>query len=96
MKQYKTIQLQLKPEIEDRLITQASKQGLSIESYLESLIEDSLKNQEGKSFSQVTTEEDWETALMNLINSPAFAVAPPLSDAAISRDSIYTREDEML
>jgi hypothetical protein len=33
---------------------------------------------------------------MNLINSPAFAVAPPLSDAAISRDSIYTREDEML
>ena len=96
MKQYKTIQLQLKPEIEDRLITQASKQGLSIESYLESLIEDSLKNQDEKSFSQVTTEEDWETALMNLINSPAFALSPPLSDAAISRDSIYTREDEML
>ena len=96
MKQYKTIQLQLKPEIEDRVITQANKQGLSIESYIESLIEDSLKNQEGKSFSQATTEEDWETALMNLINSPAFAVASPLSDAAISRDSIYTREDEML
>jgi hypothetical protein len=33
---------------------------------------------------------------MNLINSPAFALAPPLSDAAINRDSIYTREDEML
>jgi hypothetical protein len=96
MKQYKTIQLQLKPEIEDRLITRATKQGLSIESYLESLIEDILKNQEKKSFYQVTTEEDWETALMNLINSPAFAVASPLSDAAISRDSIYTREDEML
>jgi hypothetical protein len=58
MKQHKTIQLQLKPEIEARLITQAIKQGLSIESYLESLIEDSLKNQEEKSFSQVTTEED--------------------------------------
>jgi len=78
------------------VITQANKQGLSIESYIESLIEDSLKNQEKKSSSQVTTEEDWETALMNLINSPAFDVAPPLSDAAISRDSIYTREDEML
>ncbi len=96
MKQYKTIQLQLKPEIEDRLITQGNKQGLSIESYLESLIEDSLNNQEKKSFSQVANEEDWEIALMNLINSPAFAVAPPLSDAAIIRDSIYTREDEML
>ncbi|QYX29872.1 hypothetical protein [Sphaerospermopsis torques-reginae] len=96
MKQHKPIQIQLKPEIEARLINQATKQGLSIESYLEYLIEDSLKNQEEMSLSQVTTEEDWETALMNLINSPAFAVAPPLSDAAISRDSIYTREDNLL
>ncbi|MEA5577100.1 hypothetical protein [Anabaena sp. UHCC 0451] len=96
MKQYKTIQLQLKPEIEARLINQATKQGLSIEFYLESLIENSLKNHEEKSFSPVTTDEDWETELMSLINSPAFAVAPPLLDAAISRDSIYTREDEML
>lgn len=96
MKQHKTIQLQLKPEIEAWVIRRATKQGLSIESYLESLIEDSLKNKEEKSFSQVTTEEDWETALMNLINSPAFALAPPLSDAAISRDSIYTREDNLI
>jgi hypothetical protein len=91
-----TIQLQLKPEIEARLITQATKQGLSIESYLESLIEDSLKSDEKQSFSQTATQEDWETALTNLINSPAFTLAPPLADAAISRDSIYTREDEML
>ena len=90
------IQLQLKPEIEARLITQATKQGLSIETYFESLIEDSLKTDEKQSFSQTATQEDWETALTNLINSPAFALAPPLSDAAISRDSIYTREDEML
>ncbi|MBD2386829.1 hypothetical protein [Cylindrospermum sp. FACHB-282] len=91
-----TIQLQLKPEIEARIIAQATKQGLSVEAYLESLIEDSLTNQEEQSFSQVATQEEWETALTNLINSPAFALAPPLSDAAISRDGIYTREDEML
>jgi hypothetical protein len=90
------IQLQLKPEIEARLITQATKQGLSIESYLEYLIEDSLKTDDKQSFSQATTEEDWKTALMSLINSPAFALAPPLADAAISRDSIYTREDNLL
>jgi predicted DNA-binding protein len=96
MKQSKTIQLQLKPEIEARLINQATQQGLSIESYLESLIEDSLKNQEEMSFSPVTTDEDWKKELMSLINSPAFALAPPLLDAAISRDSIYTREDNLL
>ena len=38
MKQYKTIQLQLKPEIEDRLITQATKQGGSCVSFM--VIED--------------------------------------------------------
>jgi hypothetical protein len=91
-----TIQLQLKAEIEARLIAQATKEGLSVEVYLECLIEDSLTTQEEQSFSQVATQEEWETALTNLINSPAFALAPPLSDVAISRDSIYTREDEML
>jgi hypothetical protein len=91
-----TIQLQLKAEIEARLIAQATKEGLSVEVYLECLIEDSLTTQEEQSFSQVATQEEWETALTNLINSPAFALAPPLSDVAISRDSIYIREDEML
>jgi hypothetical protein len=91
-----TIHLQLKPEIEARLIAQAARQGLSIQAYLESLIEDSLTSQEEKSFYQLSTQEEWEAVLTDLINSPAFALAPPLSDAAISRESIYTREDEML
>ncbi|AFZ56604.1 hypothetical protein H6G54_00535 [Anabaena cylindrica FACHB-243] len=73
-----TIQLQLKPEIEARLFAEAAAKGVSVEVYLESLIENSLASQ-----------EDWEAALTDLINSPAFTLAPPLSDAAISRESIY-------
>ncbi|QLE58088.1 hypothetical protein [Nostoc sp. TCL26-01] len=91
-----TIQIQLKPEIEARLIAQAATQGLSVEAYLESLIEDSLINQEKPSFYQVSNQEEWENIFTELINSPAFTLAPPLSDAAISRENIYTREDEML
>jgi hypothetical protein len=91
-----TIQLQLKPEIEARLIAKAAAQGLSVEAYLTSLIEDSLTSQEEKSFYQVSTQEEWESILTDLINSPAFSLTPVLSDTAISRESIYTREDEML
>ena len=38
--------------------------------------------------------EQWEKEMNELIDS--FPQAPLLSDEAISRDSIYTREDEML
>ncbi len=86
-----TIQLQLKPEIEARLIAEAAARDLSIEAYLTSLIEDSLTSHEEKLFYQVSTQEEWEAILTDLINSPAFSLAPPLSDVAISRESIYTR-----
>jgi hypothetical protein len=91
-----TIQLQLKPEIEARLIAEATAQGLSVEAYLAFLIENSLIGEEGKLFYQVSTQEEWEAILTDLINSAAFSLAPALSDEAISRESIYTREDEML
>lgn len=84
-----TIKLQLKPEIEASLIAEAAVKGVSVEVYLESLIENSLTSKEEKYFSQTATQEEWEAALTDLINSPAFALAPPLSDAAISRESIY-------
>ena len=38
--------------------------------------------------------EDWEKEMNELIDS--FPQTPLLSDEAISRESIYTREDEML
>jgi len=39
--------------------------------------------------------EEWDTTLKELIDSPAFAKALPLSDDAFKRENIYTREDDM-
>ncbi|MFK0731098.1 MAG: hypothetical protein ACFKPT_23130 [Gloeotrichia echinulata GP01] len=54
------IQLQLKPEIEARLIAQAATQGLSVEAYVESLIEDNLKTKSVRSADKVSTQEQWD------------------------------------
>jgi len=91
-----TIKLQLQPEIEAHLIAQAAAKGVSVETYLESVIEDSLINQKQTSFYQTLTAQEWNSELMDLINSPAFTGTPPLSDTAVDRESIYTREEEIL
>ncbi len=46
-----------------------------------------------KPFYETATDEEWEAALIDLANSPFFSKALPLSDEAISRESIY-REGE--
>ncbi|WP_413199959.1 hypothetical protein [Nostoc piscinale] len=91
-----TIKLQLKPEIEAWIIAQAAAKGVSVQAYLESLIEETLIIQENKSIPPSATYEEWEATLRDLIDSPALTQAPPLSEVAISRESIYTREDEMI
>jgi hypothetical protein len=81
-----TIQLNLKPELEAHLKTQATLQGVSVDRYLELLIERHLTTQ---------AEPEWKALLDQLGRSPSFAKAPPLSDEAISRESIYReREDQ--
>jgi hypothetical protein len=83
-----TINLDLKPETETRLIAQAAMQGVSLDSYLASLIERHLAGQ---------TEPEWKMLLDQLGRSPSLAKAQPLSDEAISRESIYSeREDQQL
>ncbi|NJN10554.1 MAG: hypothetical protein HC836_30030 [Richelia sp. RM2_1_2] len=87
--------LELKPEVEIRLVAHAAALGMSVETYLESLVEKSLFKEEA--FIEATIpQETWKAALNNLGRSPSLAQALPLSDQAISRESIYTREDEML
>jgi hypothetical protein len=83
-----TIQIDLKPEIEARLMAQASAQGISVTIYLESVIEQHLATK---------AEPEWKKLLDQLGRSPSLAKAPPLSDEAISRESIYReREDSQL
>ncbi|MBD2771916.1 hypothetical protein [Iningainema tapete] len=90
-----TITLKLKPEVEARLVTHAAAQGMSVETYLESLVENSLAKEEA-SIDATTPQEKWKAAMTMLGQSPSLAQAPPLSDQALSRESIYTREDQML
>ncbi|GAA6614963.1 hypothetical protein [Scytonema sp. NUACC26] len=86
------IKLELKPEVEARLVAKATAQGVSIETYLESLIEE-LTDQEGKTLA----ENDWHSILDELGKSPSLTQAQPLSDDAICRESIYReREDSQL
>lgn len=82
------ITLVLKPETEAQLIAQATTQGISVDRYLESLIEQHLAGQ---------SEPEWKILLDQLGRSPSLANVPPLSDEAISRESIYReREDQQL
>ena len=92
-----SITLELPPETEARLIAQAAASGVSVEAYLVSLIEDHVKV-ESEQLSHVDNKiQDWEVALAKLGQSPSLAKATPLSDKAISRESIYReREDRQL
>jgi len=83
-----TIKLDLKPELEARLIAQAALHKISVDRYLESLIESHLATQ---------AQPEWESLLDQLGRSPSLADVSPLSDEAMSRESIYReREDQQL
>ncbi|BAU12944.1 hypothetical protein LEP3755_34800 [Leptolyngbya sp. NIES-3755] len=89
------ITLQLKPEIEARLISEAAQQGVSPEIYLASWIEKQFSTQTLDPENDNLSDADWEATLLEFVNSPSFQNSPPLLDQAISRESIYTREDEI-
>lgn len=91
-----TISLELSPEIEARLIAHAAANGVSVEQYLQSFIESNLPTEIEQRL-QAKTAEKWAEWLEAFCNNPALADVPPLSDEAISRESIYReREDNQL
>lgn len=93
------ITLHLKPEIEARLISQSTAQGVSIKQLLEQMIEGFViaPNQIEELVDESLTDEAWRATLNRFGKSPSLAKVPPLSDAAISRESIYSeREDRQL
>lgn len=91
------ITLVLKPETEAQLIAQAAAKGVSVEQYLQAFIESNLPTEVEDSASQTEAPEEWRTLLEEFCNNPALANVPPLSDEAISRESIYReREDSQL
>lgn len=88
-----TITLKLPPETEARLNATAAAQGVSVEELLKSAIELLLTASEPVSPSVISPSE--RAAKFVAWTRNHAVLAPPLSDAAISRDSIYReREDQ--
>jgi hypothetical protein len=94
---------ELTPELAKEILAAAAARGISVEEFLESV----ARNQQDDSpsspqtaideehFQLKATPEEWSRALREWADSH-ISDAPPLSDYAVSRESIYTREDEML
>jgi hypothetical protein len=88
-----TVTLELKPEVEARVVEQAASRGVPVEDFLESVIEESLKG--GGDQNSYQTPEEWEAALDELADSSAFGRTVSFVDD--SRESIYReREDSQL
>jgi hypothetical protein len=87
------VTLELKPKVEEQLEALAKQSGLSVEDYLEKKVEEMISASEPR---PAKTPEERVRLWREFVNSHADIQAPPLSDEAISRESIYTREDEML
>lgn len=88
-----TVTLELKPEIEEELTARAQAEGLSTEEFVNRELERLVASASAKS--KLTPEERarlWEEWL----DSHSVG-GPPLSDYAVSRESIYKeREDAQL
>ena len=90
-----TVTLELTPQIEERLKQKAAEKGLSVEAFIETVINGNVGRDPEKSFAETATPEEWEKALKDWIRH--FPPHPVLSDEAISRESIYReREDAQL
>jgi hypothetical protein len=90
-----TVTLLLKPETEERIKRKAAEKGLTVEAFIETVIDADVNRGRDKLFQETATAEEWEKELKNWISN--FPEHPVLSDEAISRESIYReREDAQL
>jgi hypothetical protein len=89
-----TITLKLKPEIEQQLLEQATAKGLAVETFLEQWIETQLVQSQPSN--KIASDDEQDLTQDSFINSPSFVDKPLLADEAISREILYTREDEQL
>jgi hypothetical protein len=82
----------LKPDLEEELTARAQAEGLSTEEFVNRELERLVAST--PPVSKLTPEE--RVRLLNEFFASHSVGGPPLSDYAVSRESIYTREDEML
>lgn len=75
------VKLELNPDVEAGLVAEAQARGLSLEAYVEQVIQDHAMN------APALSPEAWEDEFDAWISS--FPDTPLLSDEAVSRDSMY-------
>jgi hypothetical protein len=89
-----TVTLDLRPEVEEQLLAEAKARGLSVEAYIQQELESKLLSEENPNH---IPYDKWLRRFNDFLKSHDYIKAPPLSDEAISRESIYReREDEQL
>jgi predicted HicB family RNase H-like nuclease len=89
-----TVTLELKPEVEDRIKAEAVAHGLSVEAYIQRELESKLVANDRPN--EIPYDE-WLNRFNDFLKSHDYIKAPPLSDEAVERESIYReREDEQL
>ena len=91
-----TVTIDLKPEVEQRIAAEAKARGLSVETYILKVLEKETRTNGEASFALTATPEEWKKEFLEWANTER-PPHPPLSDEAISRESIYReREDAQL
>jgi len=87
-----TVTLELKPEVEERITAEAKARGLSVEDYVQRILEGATTSDPNS-----LPVEEWLAKWKEWLHSHDYIKAPSLSDQAISRESIYReREDNQL
>ncbi|HEY9231095.1 MAG TPA: hypothetical protein VIS78_03090 [Blastocatellia bacterium] len=90
---------ELTPELAKEILAAAAARGISVEAFLESVVKEQQDDSPPASktaideehFQLTATPGEWSQALHEWADSHT-STAPPLSDYAVSRESIYTRE----
>lgn len=78
-----TVTIQLPSDIEAELLAQANAQGLDLPQYVEHVLRERVPPRTASSNSPAERAKGWRESARDLPNTP------PLSDDAISRESIY-------
>lgn len=78
-----TVTVELRPEIEAGLAALAAEQGVSLAQYVRRLLEEQIPDHGQAALSPAERARRWRKSATDLPHTP------PLSDEAISRESIY-------
>jgi len=78
-----TVTIELSPELEAGLEALAAAHGLPLPQYVRHLLEEQVPPRTGAVLTPAERAQAWRTV------TPGLPIRPPLSDAAISRETMY-------